>query len=97
MPDLISWEREGQQPELMYGGTIDTVEIPGSALYRFHVAIPNVGQGPLEVRYINVDPPDGTQDVYQRIYDGSVSDLQESNGEVIGSLKRFVFKGFPMA
>ena len=28
---------------------------------------------------------------------GSVSDLQESNGEAIGSLKRFVFKGFPMA
>ena len=51
----------------MHGGTFDLGSEPGRVLYRFNVAIPNIGDGPFEV--FEVTHPDATQDVYQNIHD----------------------------
>ena len=68
LPDLIVWDR--QSPSFnscyMHCGRFDTEHIDNKVLYRFNGALPNVGSGPLEIR--EVTHPNGTQDVYQRIY-----------------------------
>lgn len=63
LPDLIPWDYdEGFSLSPRY----DTETIANRVLYRFRVAIPNIGDGPMEVREVT----DGTvsQTVYQRIY-----------------------------
>ncbi len=65
LPDLFAWEDVDRN--YIHGGTFDTSTLPGRALYRFNVAIPNIGDGPLEVR--EETHPDDTQDIYQRIHD----------------------------
>lgn len=65
LPDLFSWADEDK--EYMYGGTFDLDSEPSRVLYRFHVAIPNQGDGPFEV--FEVTHPNQTQDVYQHVYD----------------------------
>ncbi|MCA9101063.1 MAG: hypothetical protein KDA63_07940 [Planctomycetales bacterium] len=88
LPDLFAWE--SQSRGYMYGGTFDLVSEPGRVLYRFNVAIPNVGSGPFEV--YEVTHADATQDVYQNIYDsdggytqvlmGSFSDVHPTFGHL---------------
>src|SRR5690606_34188752 len=48
------------------GPRFDTTTVDNRVLFRFHVAIPNIGDGPMEVR----EETDGTisQTVFQRIY-----------------------------
>ena len=65
LPDLIAWENESLG--YMHDGEFDTTTDPTRALYRFSVAIPNIGDGPFEV--FEETHPDQTQDVYQNIYD----------------------------
>jgi hypothetical protein len=65
LPDLFSWADEPRQ--YMYGGTFDLTSEPGHVLYRFNVAIPNQGDGTMEV--FEVTHPNQIQDVYQIIYD----------------------------
>lgn len=63
LPDLIPWDYdEGFDPNPRY----DTETIDNRVLYRFHVAIPNIGGGPMEVR----EETNGTisQTVFQRIH-----------------------------
>ena len=67
LPDLFSWANQGSS--YMYGGEFDLTSEPSRVLYRFNVAIPNQGDGPLEV--FEVTHPDQTQDVYQHIYDST--------------------------
>lgn len=65
LPDLFAWE--DVERNYIHGGVFDTTTLPGRTLYRFNVAIPNIGDGPLEIR--EETHPDDTQDVYQRIHD----------------------------
>jgi hypothetical protein len=69
LPDLIAWAREStiQSQCYMYCGTIDNTFVANKVVYRFNGALPNIGEGPLEIR--EVTHPDATQDVYQRIFD----------------------------
>src|SRR5262245_19908359 len=71
LPDLIAWARESTffSQCYMHCGIIDRDLIDNKVLYRFNGALPNIGQGPLEVR--EVTHADATQDVYQRIYDSN--------------------------
>jgi hypothetical protein len=77
LPDLIVWDK--QSPDFrscyMHCGLFDTEHIDNKVLYRFTGALPNVGIGPLEIR--EVTHPNGTQDVYQRIYqsEGGISEV----------------------
>lgn len=68
LPDLFAWDNQSVSFSrcYMHCGFIDTDLIANKVLYRFTGALPNVGVGPLEIR--EVTHPDGTQDVYQRIY-----------------------------
>jgi hypothetical protein len=49
--------------------------VPGKTVYRFNQPIPNVGDGRLEL--YPVTHPDGSQDVYQRIYDSAGGPITE--------------------
>ncbi len=55
LPDLIAWEHDvsvdGTPPnqDIMHGGFTDTTTIANRVLYRFRVAITNIGEGPLQV------------------------------------------------
>lgn len=63
LPDLIAWDyNDGFDLDPRY----DTDTIDNRVLYRFDVAIPNIGDGPMEVR----EETNGTisQTVFQRIY-----------------------------
>ncbi len=63
LPDLIAWDY-GEDFDLEPRYDIET--IANRVLYRFHVAIPNIGDGPMEVR----EETNGTvsQTVFQRIH-----------------------------
>src|SRR5688572_9519961 len=71
LPDMIVWAQDSTVSStcFMYCGMLDTNLIDNKVLYRFNGALPNIGNGPLEVR--EVTHPDNTQDVYQRIYDSA--------------------------
>ena len=77
LPDLIVWA--SAENEYLYGWHIDTDEPtePGRRLLRLTNAVANIGAGPLE---LNGGPtnPDGTQVVFQRIYnsDNSTTDRE---------------------
>jgi hypothetical protein len=77
LPDLFAWANQSSSFSrcYMYCGLIDTSLIPNKVLYRFNGALPNSGDGPLEIR--DVTHPNGTQDVYQRIYlsEGGMSEV----------------------
>jgi hypothetical protein len=61
LPDLVTSTAH------LYDQSIDTSTIPGRKLLRFSNATPNIGRGRLEIRGGEINP-DGTQNVYQRIY-----------------------------
>ena len=66
LPDMIPWT--GPSGYNYYRDTqIDTTSIPGRRLLRFSTAIANAGSGPVELRGGAVNP-DGSQKVYQRLY-----------------------------
>jgi hypothetical protein len=67
LPDLIVWANSDFG--YLHGWTIDTEEPaePGRRLLRFATAVPNIGDGPLELRG-GATNPDGGQVVFQRIY-----------------------------
>ena len=69
-PDLAPWA--SQQRGYVYGWSIDTQQIPGRTLLRLSNAAINMGSGPMELNGGAVNP-DGSQQVYQRVYssDGS--------------------------
>ena len=69
-PDLAPWA--SQQRGYIYGWSIDTQQIPGRTLLRLSNAAINMGAGPMELTGGAVNP-DGSQQVYQRVYatDGS--------------------------
>ena len=69
-PDLAPWA--SQQRGYIYGWSIDTQQIPGRTLLRLSNAAINMGSGPMELTGGAVNP-DGSQQVYQRVYssDGS--------------------------
>lgn len=66
LPDLIVWESE--ENEFIHGWMLDTNEQPGRTLLRLTTAVANIGTGALEIRGADINP-DGSQDVFQRIYD----------------------------
>src|SRR5688500_13230295 len=66
LPDVFAWANESRG--YVYGWTLDTTTQPGRTLLRLTTAVPNAGAGPMELRGGNVNT-DGTQNVYQRIYD----------------------------
>ena len=69
-PDLAPWA--SQQRGYLYGWSIDTSTTPGRTLLRLSSAVQSMGQGPMELSGGPVNP-DGTQQVYQRVFssDGS--------------------------
>ena len=69
-PDLAPWA--SQQRGYIYGWSIDTQQTPGRTLLRLSNAAINMGAGPMELNGGAVNP-DGSQQVYQRVYasDGS--------------------------
>src|SRR5262249_32399384 len=73
LPDLIAWA--SQSNNFMYGGTVNASLVPGKTVYRFNQPIPNIGDGPLELRPVN--HADGSQDIYQRIYDSAGGHIVE--------------------
>jgi hypothetical protein len=73
LPDLIAWASESNN--YMYGGSVNASLVPGKTVYRFNQPIPNIGDGRLELYPVN--HPDGSQDVYQRIYDSAGGPITE--------------------
>ena len=73
LPDLIAWA--DQPNNYMYGGTVNASLVPGKTVYRFNQPIPNIGDGPLELR--PETHADGSQDIYQRIYDSEGGPIEE--------------------
>jgi hypothetical protein len=73
LPDLIPWASESNN--YMYGGTVNASLVPGKTVYRFNQPIPNIGDGPLELR--PETHSDGSQDIYQRIYDSADGPIEE--------------------
>lgn len=73
LPDLIAWASESR--DYMYGGTVNASLVPGKTVYRFNQPIPNIGDGPLELR--PETHADGSQDIYQRIYDDAGGPIEE--------------------
>jgi hypothetical protein len=68
LPDLIVWASE--ENGYLYDWRIDTSEptMPGRRLLRLTNTVANVGTGPVELRGGDTSL-DGTQEVFQRIYD----------------------------
>jgi hypothetical protein len=66
LPDLVSVASIADR--FMYDGEFDTTSEPGRVLYRFDVAITNLGEGPFEVFEVT-DLQLQIQDVYQHIFD----------------------------
>ena len=66
LPDMIPWT--GTNNNYFHNTQIDSTSIPGRALLRFSTAIANAGQGPVELLGGSIND-NGTQTVYQRIYD----------------------------
>jgi hypothetical protein len=62
----------------MYCGFMDTELIDNKVVYRFTGALPNIGEGPLEIR--EVTHPNNVQDVYQRIFDSDGSSTERLVG-----------------
>jgi len=73
LPDLIAWASEADN--YMYGGTVNASLVPGKTVYRFNQPIPNIGDGRLELR--PETHSDGSQDIYQRIYDSAGGPIEE--------------------
>jgi hypothetical protein len=73
LPDLIAWASASR--DYMYDGTVNASLVPGKTVYRFNQPIPNIGDGPLELR--PETHADGSQDVYQRIYDDAGAPIAE--------------------
>lgn len=73
LPDLIPWASVPNN--YMYGGTVNASLVPGKTVYRFNQPIPNIGVGPLELRPDTHS--DGSQDIYQRIYDSAGGPITE--------------------
>ena len=73
LPDLTPWVDLSKG--YLYNWSIDTTEMPGHTLLRLTSASANVGQGKMEIRG-GADNGDGTQQVYQRVYnsDGTFTD-----------------------
>jgi hypothetical protein len=65
LPDLTPLADVGR--DYVYGWQFDTKEIPGHTLLRLTTAMGNGGAGPLELRGGAINP-DGTQNVYQRVF-----------------------------
>ena len=78
LPDLAPWV--DQNKGYLYNWSIDTTQIAGHTLLRLTSASSNVGQGKMEIRG-GADNGDGTQQVYQRIYnsDGTFTDRFAGN------------------
>ena len=78
LPDLMGLASQSQG--FLYGWTIDRSTMPGHVLLRLTATEANAGAGPLEIRGGPVNP-DGTQQVFQRIYnsDGTFSDRLAGN------------------
>ena len=74
-PDLVPIADE--EENYMYGGEFDLLSEPGRVLYRFDAALANLGDGVFEIRYES-DEPNGTQDVYQRLYDANDELFEET-------------------
>lgn len=73
LPDLTAWASEANS--YMYGGTVNASLVPGKTVYRFNQPIPNIGDGRLELR--PETHSDGSQDIYQRIYDSGGGPIEE--------------------
>jgi hypothetical protein len=73
LPDLIPWASASRN--YMYGGSVTASLVPGKTVYRFNQPIPNIGDGPLELRPDT--HADGSQDIYQRIYDSEGGAIEE--------------------
>lgn len=72
LPDLVAFADESRG--YVYGWSMDGGTMPGRALLRLTTAVANLGDGPLELRG-GTSRPDGTQEVYQRVYnDGGSTD-----------------------
>ena len=73
LPDLIVWDSEDEG--YLCDWELDETTQPGRRLLRLTTAIPNVGDGPLELRGGEVGS-DGTRPVYQRVLatDGGYTD-----------------------
>src|SRR5262245_46873073 len=80
LPDLVTWA--DQSRGYLYGWFLDTTTMPGHTLLRLSQATANQGAGRLELRGGAINP-DGTQQVFQRIYnqDGSFRDVLAGNFE----------------
>jgi hypothetical protein len=79
-PDLAPWV--SQQRGYLYGWTIDTNQIPGRTLLRLSNAAINMGAGPMEINGGAVNP-DGSQQVFQRVYASDGSSKQFLAGSFI--------------
>jgi hypothetical protein len=70
LPDLIAWANPTPSQCYMHCFSIDNELIDNQVLFRFHGALPNIGDGPLELREVtHIDGEERAQDVFQRIYD----------------------------
>lgn len=74
LPDLIVWA--SRPLNFLYGWSLDYTEQPGHVLLRLTTTTANQGAGPIEL-VGGPTNPDGTQDVYQRVYydNGSHQDI----------------------
>src|SRR5262249_28303883 len=78
LPDLVTWANESAGD--LYGWYLDKTTEPGHTLLRLSNSVANQGAGKLELRGGAINP-DGTQQVYQRIYrdDGTFFDVLAGN------------------
>lgn len=93
LPDLVAWADEAQG--LVHDWSLDTTEIPGRTLIRFSTSAANQGAGAMELRG-GPSHPDGTQDVFQRIYNdmGGFTDRLAGLFEFHPSHGHVHFEGF---
>jgi hypothetical protein len=75
LPDLFSWARDtgSSSTSYMYRGSFDTDTFDNRVLYRFNAAIPNIGDGPLQVTE-TTNTQTNVQTVYQHIFDSEGGD-----------------------
>ena len=66
LPDMVPWTGPSGN-NYYYDTQIDTTTLPGRKLLRFSTAIANAGAGPVELLG-GATNADGTQQVYQRVY-----------------------------